>query len=130
VSKLLGFYDPVILGVLEHLRVELSLGVVGLAVEFTPKFCSGQLLRQEGTHSTGLVGFVGPWILLVPVTPGVGTDIVSSDTMILGILERLGIQLPLSVHNQFFECHLLKSIIFLVDIILPFKKLVDLGLKW
>ena len=34
---------------LECLGVELSLGVVGLAVEFAPKVCSGHWPRQEGT---------------------------------------------------------------------------------
>jgi hypothetical protein len=29
------------LGILEYLRVELPLGVLGLAVEFVPKVCSG-----------------------------------------------------------------------------------------
>ena len=38
-TKLLGSCDPLILGVLEHLGVELSLGVVGLASEFVPKAC-------------------------------------------------------------------------------------------
>jgi hypothetical protein len=36
VSVILGFWDPVILGVLESLGVELPLGVVGLAAEFRP----------------------------------------------------------------------------------------------
>ena len=30
-----------------------SLGVVGLAVEFTPQFCSGHWPRLEGTGATG-----------------------------------------------------------------------------
>jgi hypothetical protein len=41
VTKLLGSWDLVALGVLEHLGVELILGVVELAVEFIPKVCSG-----------------------------------------------------------------------------------------
>ena len=73
-----------ILGVLECLGVELPLGVVGLAAEFRPKVCSGLQLRAEGTCATGRAGFLSPWILLVPVTPGgVGTDVVSSSPMIL-----------------------------------------------
>ena len=41
-TKLLEPCDTVILGVLEHLGVELLLGVVvGLAVEFPPKVCPG-----------------------------------------------------------------------------------------
>jgi hypothetical protein len=39
--------DPIILGVLELLGVDLTLGVVGLAVEFAPKVCSGHWLRLE-----------------------------------------------------------------------------------
>ena len=74
-TKLLGSCDPVTLGVLENLGVELPLGVVGLAAEFGPKVCSGLQPRPEGTHITGQVGFLQPWIPLVPVTPsGVGTD--------------------------------------------------------
>jgi hypothetical protein len=42
-----------ILEVLECLGVELPLGVVGLAVEFVPKVCSGHCPRQEGTRVTG-----------------------------------------------------------------------------
>ena len=48
-----------ILGMLERLEVEPPLGVVGLAVEFTPKFCSGPWPRQEGSHATGQVEFLG-----------------------------------------------------------------------
>jgi hypothetical protein len=36
--------DPVILGVLEHLGVDLPLGVVGLGTEPVPKVCSGHRL--------------------------------------------------------------------------------------
>ena len=46
-TKLLESWDPVVLGVLEHLGVEHFLGVVGLAVEFTPKVCLGHLLRLK-----------------------------------------------------------------------------------
>jgi hypothetical protein len=83
VTKPLGSWDPGILGpwepgilvMLENLGVELPLGVVGLAAEFGPKVCSGLQPRPEGTHITGQVGFLQPWIPLVPVTPsGVGTD--------------------------------------------------------
>jgi hypothetical protein len=38
-----------ILEVLERLGVELPLGVVGLAAEFIPNVCSGHWLRLEGT---------------------------------------------------------------------------------
>ena len=48
-TKLLGSCDPVILGVLEHLGVELLLGVVGLGAELVLKVCSGYWLRLEGT---------------------------------------------------------------------------------
>jgi hypothetical protein len=41
--------DPIILGVLEHLRVELSLSVLELALEFLSKICSGYWPRLEGT---------------------------------------------------------------------------------
>jgi hypothetical protein len=41
VTNLLGSWDPLILGMLEHLGVELPLGVVGLAVEFRPRSAQG-----------------------------------------------------------------------------------------
>ena len=40
--------DPMIIRVLEHLGVELPLGVVGLDAEFEPKVCSGHWPRPEG----------------------------------------------------------------------------------
>ena len=40
VPGILRTCDAVVLGVLEHLGVDLSLGVVGLAVEFEPRVCS------------------------------------------------------------------------------------------
>jgi hypothetical protein len=40
VTKILGFWDPGILAMLEHLGVELPLGVVELAMEFAPKVSS------------------------------------------------------------------------------------------
>ena len=80
---ILGSCDPLVLGVLEHLGVELPLGVVGLAAEFVPKVCSGHWLRPEGTCATGWVEFLGAWVLLVPVTSGVGVDVVSSPPLIL-----------------------------------------------
>ena len=58
-TKLLGSWDPVVLGMLERLGVELLLGVVGLAVAFTPVVCSGHRLRLEGTCATGQVEFLG-----------------------------------------------------------------------
>jgi hypothetical protein len=37
-----------VLGVLEHMKVELLLEVVGLGVELAAKVCSGYQLRLEG----------------------------------------------------------------------------------
>ena len=82
-TKLLGSWDPGILGMLECLGVELPQGVVELAVEFTLKICSRQWPRPEGTCATGQVDFLGAWVPLVPVTPGVGVDIVPSSSLIL-----------------------------------------------
>ena len=45
--EILGSWDLVVQGVLQHLGVELLLGVVVLAAEFTPKVCSGHWPRQE-----------------------------------------------------------------------------------
>jgi hypothetical protein len=69
--------------VLECLGVELPLGVVRLAAEFIPKVSSGHQLGSEGTHTTGWAEFLGAWVLLVPVNPGVGADVVSSSPLIL-----------------------------------------------
>ena len=44
-----------ILGMLEHLKVEL-LGVVGLDAELRPKVCSVHRLRQGGTCAIGRAG--------------------------------------------------------------------------
>ena len=63
-----------ILGVLEHLRVETPLRTVRLDAEFVPNETQDRL---EGTQATGREGVLCPWILLVSVTPGdVGTDVV------------------------------------------------------
>jgi hypothetical protein len=63
--------------------MELLLGVVGLTAEFAPKVCSGHWLRLEGTCATGPVEFLRAWVSLVPVTFGVGADVVSSSPLIL-----------------------------------------------
>jgi hypothetical protein len=83
VIKLLGPWEPVILGKLECLGVELLLGVVGLAAECTPKVCSGHQPRREGTCATGRAEFLGAWFTLVPVTSGIEADVVSSSPLIL-----------------------------------------------
>ena len=49
--------DPMILGVLEILVVDLALGVVGLVMELVPKVCSGHWLRLEGICATVCVEF-------------------------------------------------------------------------
>jgi hypothetical protein len=63
---ILGFCNPNILGMLDHLGVELPLSVVGLAVEFKPKVCSGHGPRTKGTHATGQAEFLNAWVPLVP----------------------------------------------------------------
>ena len=68
---------------LEHLGVELPLGVVGLAAEFVPKVCSGHWPRQERTCDTAQAKFLGACFPLFPVTPSVGTDDVYSSHLIL-----------------------------------------------
>ena len=60
-----------ILGMLKHLGVDRPL-VVG----------SGHRLRLEETHAIVLLN---PWILLVPVTPSIGEDVLASSPMILGL---------------------------------------------
>ena len=72
-----------VLGVLECLGEEIFLGVVGLAVELAPKVCSGHRPRQEGTCATSQADFLSAWVPLVPVTSGVGAEVVSSSSLIL-----------------------------------------------
>jgi hypothetical protein len=87
--------------VLEHLVVELPLNIVGLAAEFSPKICSALQLRPERIqcHWSGRVPmFLDP----------TGTSycwqsfdrccvLLTSDPMILGVLEHLGVEFPLGV---------------------------------
>ena len=68
---------------LECLGKALLLGVVGLAVEFSPKVYSGHRPRQEGTCVTGQAEFLDAWILLVPITSGVRADFVPPSPLIL-----------------------------------------------
>jgi hypothetical protein len=42
--------DSIMLGMLEHLGMELPLGVLGLAAEFAPNVCLGHPLRPEENH--------------------------------------------------------------------------------
>ena len=63
---------------LECLGVELPLGVVGLAAEFSPEVCGWHQSRPEGTHATGQMEFMGAWVLLASVAPGFGADVSSS----------------------------------------------------
>ena len=67
--------STMILSMIEHMGVELSLGVLGLVAELVLKLSSGHWLRPEGTHATGWAEFLDVWVLLVPVTPGVGAHI-------------------------------------------------------
>lgn len=46
------------------------------------------LVRQEFLHAR---------ILRDPATPGVGADVLASSPLILGVLEHLGVGLPLGV---------------------------------
>ena len=100
-TKLLGSWDPGILGVLEHLGVELPLGVVGLAAEFAPKVCSGCWPRHTGRNLYHWFGRVP--VCLGPTGPNYSRCwdrccvLLTSDPMILGLLECLGVDLPLGV---------------------------------
>jgi hypothetical protein len=91
--------DSIILGVLEHLGVDILLSVVGLDAEFVPKICSGHQPRQEGIchlldRVPGCLGLAGPsyfqcW--------GRCCILLTYDPIILGMLECLGVDLPLGV---------------------------------
>ena len=69
--------------------MELPLGVMRLSVEFALKVFSGHWLRPKGTCATGQVEFLGAWVPLVPVTPCLGADVVSSSPLILYIMSLI-----------------------------------------
>ena len=56
--EILESWDPVILGMLECLGVELPLGVVRLAVEFALKVCSGHRPQTDQKEPVPLSGGV------------------------------------------------------------------------
>ena len=88
---------------LQCLGMDLPLGVVGLAGEFAPKVCSGPWPRQtRRTHATDLEEFLHAWVRPVPVTPGVVDRccvLLTSDPLILGVLECPVVELPLEKKN-------------------------------
>ena len=100
-TKLLGSWDPMILGVLEHLGVELPLGVVGLGAKLMPKVCSGYQLRQIRRNLCHRSG--GVPVCLGPTGPSYSQCwnrccvLLTSDPMILGVLEHLGFELTLGI---------------------------------
>jgi hypothetical protein len=60
--------------------------------------------RPEETHATGLVEFLHAWVPSVPVTPGPSYSwcwgrccVLLTSDLILGVLEHLGMELPLGV---------------------------------
>ena len=59
--------------------------------------------RPEGTLATGVVEFLGAWVLLVSVTSGVGADFVSS-SMIPGVL-ALGVDLLWVLWDWLWSSH-------------------------
>ena len=89
-----------ILAVLECLGMELSLCIVGLTVEFAPKACSWHRPRQTRRNPCHWSGGVSAW--LGPIGPSYSQCwdrcvFFTSDPMILGVIECLGIELPLGV---------------------------------
>lgn len=91
----------VILGIPEHLIFGLPLGIVGVDAELASKVCSEHWFRLEGTQATCRLGV--PVSLGVPVTPGVGAIVVASSTVILGLLEHLGVGHPLGIVGMSVE---------------------------
>jgi hypothetical protein len=102
VTKLLKFCDPLILGVLECLEVSCLWVLYDWLQSLLPRSAQGTGPdRLEGTHATGLAEFLHAWVPLpVQVTPCVGGRccvLLTSDPLILGTLEHLGVELPLGV---------------------------------
>jgi hypothetical protein len=91
-----SFWDPGILGSRDY-GIPVSCGIECVRVHVSGSFsgfcgtgCSVHaqgLLRAEaqteGTRATGQVEFLGVWVLLVTVTSGVVSDVVSSSPLIL-----------------------------------------------
>ena len=73
------------------MRVDLVQSVVVFGAELVLKVCSGYSLSQNEPVPLAGQGFLHRWILLDPVTPSVGTDVVASSPMMLCMLECLGI---------------------------------------
>lgn len=76
-----------ILGILELMKVDLSLGVVGLASEFVPEVCSGHRLRPEETCATGWPSSWVPGSCWSQLRSVLGQML--CPPMILGVLECL-----------------------------------------
>ena len=70
---------------------------MGFGAELAPYVCSGHWLRQEGTCATGQWVFLCPWIPGGPSNSRFGADARTSSPIVLGMLEYLGVQLPLVV---------------------------------
>ena len=68
-----------VLGMLEHLGLQLLLGIVRLAAE------SARSAQGTGSDQkeTAPVECLDAWVPMIPVTPGVGADVVSSLPLIL-----------------------------------------------
>jgi len=86
----------VILGILEHLGVGLPLGVVRVDAELAPQAYFGSRFRPEGTHATDWAGIPASLDPGGPSYSGCWADVTSS-SMNLGLLEHLGVGLPLGV---------------------------------
>ena len=83
-----------ILGVAEHQGVGLPLGDVQVGAKPAPQVCFRYSLKLKEPLLLSGQGFLSPWILKVPVTPGVGADVVASP-VVLGMSEHLGVKVPL-----------------------------------
>ena len=68
-------------------------------LKFVPKVCSGHRSRQEGTHATGraVTGCLGPTGPSYFWCWGRCCVLINFDAMILGMIEHLGVDLPLGV---------------------------------
>jgi len=86
----------VILGISEYLGVGFSVGVGGVDAEPASQICSGHRFKLEETCAVDQAGFSASLEPGVPVTLGVGADVMASP-LILDSSEHLGNGLPLSV---------------------------------
>lgn len=91
-------FSSIILGISEHLRVRLLLGIVRVDAEAAPRSATSAGSDRKEPMSLARCGFLGPFIQWGgTVTPGVGAVVMNSSPVFPGVLEQLAVGFPLGV---------------------------------